>query len=696
MSRRILTALAALLILPIGTAFADNLKLETYLDIESVGDPQISPDGSKIIYTRSHIDKMKDGRSAALWIMNADGTRNRQLLDKGGNARWSPDGSRLAFIAPDDAGKPQIFIRWMDNEGAISQVTYGTEEPRGIFWSPNGQEIAFMSRVPHKSDFTVKLPGKPAGAKWKEDPLVIETFLWHQDRIGPMNNGYDHIFVVTADGGTPRQITHGNWHANGRGLGAIRGPADLSWSPDGSKITFDGLAEEDDGRRFTESYIYAVDVGSGEVTQLTDNSIGARSPVFSPNGEMIAFTAYHESVMSYRHSNLYVVNADGTGQRRVAGDLASDPASLTWAANSRGIYFALDKEGDRNIHYTGMNGNVRDVTTGDQNIFLSNVSDRGRIAVGTQTTADIMPDVVRFDLADGGNFTRLTNVNGDVLAGVDQSETIEFWYDSTEGTRAQGWAVLPPDFDSSKKYPLVLMIHGGPHGMYRSAYNFMFHHFAAEGYVVLFTNPRGSTGYGEDFAAAIENIYPGPRDFADLMGGVDYMIDQGYVDENRMFVTGCSGGGILTAWVITHTDRFKAAVSRCPVTDWIGMVGTTDVSGWMINFFEKPFWEDPTQWYEHSAIMHSENVTTPTLFMAGDLDRRTPDQQGKQMYAILKYLGVPTKYLEVKGEYHGTGSIPSNYLRRQLYLMKWFKMYDPAHEDKGGAETEVASGAGAE
>lgn len=219
--------------------------------------------------------------------------------------------------------------------------------------------------------------------------------------------------------------------------------------------------------------------------------------------------------------------------------------------------------------------------------------------------------------------------------------------------------------------------------MYRETYNFMFHHFAAQGYVVLFTNPRGSTGYGEDFAAAIEDIYPGPRDYADLMGGVDYMIDQGYADADRMFVTGCSGGGILTAWVVTQTDRFKSAVSRCVVSDWIGMVGTTDSTAWMLNFFAKPFWEDPTQWYEHSALMHSENVKTPTLFMTGDRDIRTPDQQAKQMYAVLKYLGVPTKFISMKGEYHGNGRVyPSNYLRLQLYLKKWFDMYDPAHAEE--------------
>ncbi len=184
-------------------ASAEPLKLETYLDIESVGDPQISPDGSQIVFTRTHIDKMNDRRSSSVWIMNSDGSKKRQLMARGGNVRWSPDGSRIAFIAADDKGKPQLFTRWMDAEGAVSQITYGTERPRGVFWSPDGQSIAFMSRVPRKTDFTVKLPGRPAGAKWKEDPMVVEEFLWHQDRIGPMNNGWDHIFVVTAEGGTP-------------------------------------------------------------------------------------------------------------------------------------------------------------------------------------------------------------------------------------------------------------------------------------------------------------------------------------------------------------------------------------------------------------------------------------------------------------------------------------------------------------
>lgn len=674
MSQKILAVFAACILIFASSASAAPLKLETYLDIERVSDPQISPDGKHIIFMRSHIDKMKDRNSASVWIMNADGSKARQLMNKGRNVRWSPDGSRIAFISSDDAGKPQLFIRWMDAEGAISQITYGTERPNGVFWSPDGESIAFMAAVPRKTDFTVKLPGKPAGAKWQEDPLVVEDLLWQRDRVGPTNGSWNHIFVVTADGGTPRQLTDGNWNAN-RGRGA-----NLSWAPDGSKIVFDGLAEEDPGQRFNETYIYSVDVMSKEIKQLTDDSIGSSGPVVSPDGKLIAFTAFHESVMSYSHSNMYVVGMDGSGQRRVIGDLAASPGSLRWASNSRGIYFELDKEGDRNIHYTDLNGKMRDVTEGDQNIRLASVSDRG-IAVGLHTDAGHTPDVVRFDLSDGDNFAKLTRVNADIFDGVDKSETIEFWYDSTEDTKVQGWAVLPPNFDKSKKYPLILSIHGGPHAMYRETYNFMFHHFAAQGYVVLFTNPRGSTGYGEAFAAAIEDIYPGPRDFADLMGGVDYMIDQGYVDPDRTFVTGCSGGGILTAWIVTQTDRFKSAVSRCVVSDWIGMVGTTDSTAWMLNFFSKPFWEDPTQWYEHSAIMHSENVKTPTLFMSGDRDIRTPDQQAKQMYAVLKYLGVPTKFISTKGEFHGNGRVfPSNYLRLQLYQQKWFDMYDPAHQ----------------
>jgi dipeptidyl aminopeptidase/acylaminoacyl peptidase len=234
--------------------------------------------------------------------------------------------------------------------------------------------------------------------------------------------------------------------------------------------------------------------------------------------------------------------------------------------------------------------------------------------------------------------------------------------------------VTPPDFDAGKKYPLILEIHGGPFSMYNVAFNYMFQNFAANNFVVLYVNPRGSTGYGTAFSGAIDHNYPGP-DYDDLMAGVDATIGKGFVDTTRMYVSGCSGGGVLSSWVIGHTDRFAAAAVRCPVIDWLSMTGNTDVPLFTYSFFEKPFWEDPSEWLSHSSVMSAGKVTTPTLLMTGVLDRRTPMPQTEEYYSALKVRGVPVKLLQFEGEYHGTASKPSNFIRTQLYMMSWFNKY---------------------
>jgi dipeptidyl aminopeptidase/acylaminoacyl peptidase len=261
-------------------------------------------------------------------------------------------------------------------------------------------------------------------------------------------------------------------------------------------------------------------------------------------------------------------------------------------------------------------------------------------------------------------------VNGDVLAGKQIAKVEEIWYASSGNTRVQGWIVKPPDFNPSRKYPLMLEIHGGPQAMYNVAFSFARQDHAANGYVILYTNPRGSTGYGTKFTNEIKNAYPG-KDFDDLMAGVDTVIGRGYIDTKNMFVFGCSGGGVLTAWTVGHTDRFAAAASLCPVINWISFVGQTDGAGWYENF-EKPFWEDPSEYLRRSPIMYVGNVKTPTMLMTGVLDLRTPIPQTEEFYRALRKRGIPTVMVRMNNEYHGTSSTPSNFLRTQLYLRSWF------------------------
>ena len=238
----------------------------------------------------------------------------------------------------------------------------------------------------------------------------------------------------------------------------------------------------------------------------------------------------------------------------------------------------------------------------------------------------------------------------------------------------QGWIVKPVGFDPSHKYPLILNIHGGPHGMYNVGFSYPYQNYAANGYVVLYTNPRGSTGYGTDFGNAIDNGYPSV-DHEDLMAGVDSLVARGYIDESKQFVTGCSGGGVLSSWAIGHTNRFAAAAVRCPVINWISFAGTADIIDWAYNRFDGYFWDNPDKWLEHSPLMHVGKVKTPTLLMTGVQDLRTPMSQTEEYYAALKTLGVPAVMLRFNNEYHGTSSMPSNFLRTQLYIMSWFEKW---------------------
>ncbi len=662
------------------------LQLTDHLDFERVSNPQLSPNGEQVLYTRRRIDKMNDSYVSTLWLMEADGSNKRQLME-GSSALWSPDGNRIAFVKGDKDGKPQIFVRTMDGEGLLTQVTSYENAPRSMAWSPDGATIAFVARVPSEPAMSVSLPGRPKGAKWKEDPVYIDTLHYRQDRVGYTNGGFDHLFIVPSTGGTPRQLTNGEWNVGARGLGVIAGSPTLSWSPDGTHIAFDGPAKPIEIPHFFESHINLIEVATGEITQLTEGEGRPTfvSPAFSPNGERIAFSGYRAHDTAYPVADLFVIDSEGGAVTALTSELPDGPNDLKWHPNSRRIFFAMNHNGARHLHQATLNGEVDQLTDGRKVVRLTSVSENGRLAVtfgGPQTPRSIAVTNARARW----QLEPLTDVNGDVLFGKELGEVEEFWIESEaetgETARVQGWIVKPPMFDESKDYPLLLSIHGGPHAMYNTDFNFTFQEFAARGYVVLYMNPRGSTGYGSDFANAIRHRYPGPVDYADLMNSVDEVISRGYIDEDRMFVTGCSGGGVLTTWVVGNTDRFAAAAALCPVTNWIGMSGTTDVVGWLYNFFPTPFWEDPQPWLDNSPLMKVGNVTTPTLLMTGTEDIRTPLAEAEVYYSALKMRGVDTMLIPMPNEYHGTRSTPSNYLRTSLILRQWFDRYDPAKQEE--------------
>lgn len=672
---RVLAAVASVLVAVSVNAAEDKdalLSVADYLDFENVSDAQISPDGRQIIYTRRWVDQQADRMSSALWIMDADGTRHR-FLREGSNARWSPGGDRILFIAQGDNEKPQIFVRWMDDEGATSQVTRITVTPSSPEWSPDGQRIAFIAIVPAKDDWKVDLPPTPEGATWSNPPRILDRIHYRQDRVGFTEPGFSHLFVVPAGSGTARQLTEGDWNV-GAQFDGLFGGATLSWMPDSQSILFDGWMDSDGDDVYRRSHIYSIDIETREVEQLTKDTGFWTSPVVSADGRLIAFAGYPASDSTYEMPRIYVMDAGGNNARQVSADFDRPAGSLHWAANDRGIYFNAQDDGYINVFHMSLSGDVRAVTIGKQTMSLDSLNGNASIGVGIGASYYDPGDVHSFSMNGRGTPDKLTSVNSDLLAGKTLGEQEEIWYESSDGNRAHGWIVKPPEFDPEKRYPLLLEIHGGPFGMYMGRFNFQYQVFASNGFVVVYTNPRGSTGYGEAFAQAIDHAYPSV-DYLDLIGGVDAVVEQGYVDENRMYVGGCSGGGVLSSWVIGHTDRFAAAAVRCPVTNWMSMMGTTDIPYFTFSFFQKPFWEDPTDWLKHSSIMYVASVKTPTVIMTGEQDMRTPMSQSEEYYAALKYLGVPAKLMRFNDQYHGTGTKPSNYMRTMLYMMSWYNKY---------------------
>ena len=549
---------------PTPTAAQQPLSLEQYLDMETVSNPQISPDGTQIVYTRGWVDKINDRRQSSLHIMNADGSRPRHLLE-GSGAQWSPDGTRILFTAPGEPQGSQIFVRWMDAEGAVTQVTRLERGPSNPVWSPDGEWIAFTSRVRDRADFAgVPLPARPEGANWVQEPKVVERAAYKRDRQGYVDTGWTHVFVVPAEGGTPRQLTDGDWNHSS-----------IQWSPDGTEIYFTSFRDENADRpeHWQESEIYAVSVATGDIRQLTSRRGPDASPMPSPDGSLIAYTGIDAHRDTYRNQKIYLMSRDGSGSRVISGDYDRQSRGLMWAKDGSGLYFNVNRDGYRQLHFVSVDGGVEVLTAGDHLFALSSFSDDG-VATGVISSAHEPGDIYR---------------------------------------------------------------------------------------------------YGTEFANAINHDYPG-ADFPDLMKGVDEMLARGYVDGENLFVYGCSGGGILTSYIVGNTDRFRAASANCPIVNWMSAMGTSDAITYL-RTFEKPFWEDPTEWIDRSSIFYVGNVTTPTMFLTGERDLRTPMAQTEEFYQALQYVGVPTVMIRFPDEWHGTSSRPSNFLRTQLYLRKWFEKW---------------------
>ena len=651
-----------------GKAFGEQqnytlLTKETYMEMESVGTPNISPDGKNILFTRSWTDKINDHTRSNLWIVDVEGERIRELTHgdwRDSSPVWSPDGQKIAFLSDRD-GTMQIHVMWLDTR-EVAQLTHLERAPGDIRWSPGGKHLAFTLFVPDtQSILPVQLPSRPRGAKWAEPAVIVDRLSWRRDGRGFTPKGYTHIFVIDAElGGTPRQVTSENYSHS-----------DPQWSADGKEIFFSAIRKPDAEYLHGDSEIYSVDLGTLEVKALTDRKGPDRGPQVSPDGKWIAYTGYNDKNYTSHLSNLYLMDRTGDRKRILAVNLPNSPSSVIWAPDSTGLYYLLREKGESNIYYISLNRSTQKITDGVHYLSGLSIAENGQVAT-TLSTYYKPGYLITFNLKNPGRIKKLVDVNEDVLANVKLGQVEEMWFKSPDGLDLQGWLIKPAEFKSGEKYPMILYIHGGPWAMYSVQFDWAWQNFAANGYAVLYMNPRGSTGYGQDFINGIQYSYPG-KDYDDLMAGVDASLDKGFIDKNNLFVCGGSGGGVLTAWIVGHTNRFRAAVSMRPVINWHSFVGTTDGSDWYRQFQKYP-WEDPLEYAVRSALHYVGNVTTPTMVMTGEADLRTPMGQSEEYYRALKMLKKDTLLVRMPEEYHGWRR-PSHRLLQQLYLLAWFEKY---------------------
>jgi len=655
-------------------SWGENYKLlckETYMEMESIRSPNISPDGKHILFTRGWIDKMNDRSRSNLWIVDIEGTRIRELTH--GNWRdfspvWSPDGKKIAFLSDRD-GTTQIHVMWLDTR-EVAQLTHLERSPGNLRWSPGGKKLAFTQFIPDtKQILPVKLPKRPKGAKWAKPAVIVDRLSWRRDGRGYMPKGYTHIFVINAElGGTPRKITSGDYSHS-----------DPQWSRDGKKIYFSAIRKPDAEYLRGDSEIYSVDLNTFEIQTLTERKGPDRGARISPDGKWIAYTGYNDKNFTSHLSNLYLMDSEGGKKRILAVNLPNSPSSVTWAQDGSGLYYLMREKGVSNIYFVSSKRKIKKITDGIHYFSGLSMARNGQVAI-TLSTFHKPGYLVTFNLNNPGRIKKLVDVNEDIIANVKLGEVEELWFKSPDGLDLQGWLIKPAEFKQGKKYPMILYIHGGPWAMYSVRFNWAWQNFAANGYAVLYMNPRGSTGYGQDFVNGIQFSYPG-KDFDDLLAGVDAAIVKGFIDEDNLFVCGGSGGGILTAWIVGHTNRFRAAVSMRPVINWHSFVGTTDGSGWYRQFEKYP-WQDPMEYAVRSPLHYVENVTTPTMVMTGEADLRTPMGQSEEYYRALKMLKKDTLLVRMPDEYHGWRR-PSHRILQQLYLMAWFEKYrvKPETED---------------
>ena len=541
--------------------------------------------------------------------------------------------------------------------------------------------MAMTMFVPAEPPSRAPMPARPEGADWADPVRVIDELSYRADGAGYVDPGATQLFVLDAvQGGTPRQITSGE--------ASVSGP--LAFTPDGSGIILSSNREEGWELDPIESELYHVALDDGTMTRLTDRDGPDTSPALSPDGTMLAYTGFDDERQGYQTSELYVMRLRRAGDgpptpgrvRSLTDGLDRSVGSPRWNEDGRSLVIQYDDRGEGVVAEIGLDGAVAELVRGVGGTGLGRPYGGGSFTVARDgAVATVLTDPTRpADVARvrGGDSRRLTALNEDVLAAKTVPDARELWANSSaDGRRVHAWVVRPPDFDPDKTYPMVLEIHGGPFANYGPRFSGEVQLYAAAGYITVYANPRGSTSYGEEFGNLIHHAYPG-EDYDDLMSVVDEVVRTEPVDPNRLFVTGGSGGGVLTAWIVGRTDRFAAAVVAKPVINWASFVLTADAYPFFTQYwFPSQPWEDPEHYWERSPLSLVGNVSTPTMLLTGEADFRTPISETEQYYQALQLREVPTRMVRVPGASHGIASRPSRLVAKVAEVIKWFGEHDP-------------------
>ncbi|HET7035807.1 MAG TPA: S9 family peptidase [Thermomicrobiaceae bacterium] len=653
-----------------------HLTADDIYNILLVNDAQISPDAQQVAYVETRVDREKNDYRSSLYLVPAASGQPRRFTTADAQdsyPRWSPTGDRLAFLS-NRAGKKQLWVIPAAG-GEASQLTDLPQPVNAFTWSPDGTTIAFVS----KAD-SADLEKKDGDEKDKEesDAVRITRLRFRSDGVpGFLDNRPAHIWCVAAEGGAPWQVTS-----------AEQSDGQPAWSPDGQGIAFvSNRTEEWQANNASEIWVTPVRGGEARCVIGGPNA-SFRQPAWSPDGSQLAIVGHQQAGEGgSRNANVWVVAAGGGEPRSLTAGLdrpttasvSVDTASgaeegIVW--NEQGIYFPVTDQGSVHIYCVTPGNEPKLVVGGKRRVLSYSLSaDGSRLAFAASTPID--PCEVYICDANGAQEERLTDVNGDFMRSVAVSEPQEFHVPSyAEDKRPiHGWLMKPIGFQEGQKYPLILEIHGGPHSSYANAYFHEFQLLAAQGYAVVYTNPRGSQGYGEEFAGCTRGTW-GESDMPDVMAAVDYAIAQGFVDESRLGVTGGSYGGFMTNWVVSHSDRFKAAVTQRCVSNMLSFFGTSDI-GTGFGIFETNAipWENPEQFLKMSPLTYAHEITTPLLIIHSEQDYRCPIEQGEQLYVRLKKLGREVEFLRFPGESHGLsrGGKPKHRVERLNAITGWFE-----------------------